>query len=577
MKYTKVCIRIFKTGLSAAFCCMLVLLGACGDVPVIEQADTNIVQYTLPPVVESPVPAQGGELKFPIPDSTVLSDDFAAPDTQDDTTDTQNTSFTLNPLKVKNVEMYNLFSLIYEQPVRIDVDGTVAPELAETWEADATGAVWTFRLRKGVNWQNGSGEFTSADVIYTIQQIKSYTEANSRYAQLSGIVSGFTAPDPYTVVITLTEPGNAALYFMTFPVVCKAYCEANSIDTATPLGTGPYVVAEYVKDQNMSLKANEAWWKQAPYIQSLTAVCYPDHTSELKAFSEGEIDFITTSTISVDTYKKYEVSKSVDYLTQYYDCLVPNTASGFFSDINMRRMLAFALDKRAIVSRALLGHAVAVDCPVAPDSYLSGDASSEYEYNIQNAFALLEQAGWEDRDDDDIRERVDGTQIIDLKIQLLIPLNREDTYRRDVADNIADQLLQCGIDVEVVQKPYEEYKSSLESGAFELALCSFYIDQNPDISFMLSSAGASNYGKFADAEFDALIKNCATALSEDDMKSAYIAMEKAFIDRLPQISLYFRTNALLCNASINIPGTLRDMYVFNTVPQWYLYTKQPGT
>jgi ABC-type transport system substrate-binding protein len=555
MKYTEACIRIFKTGLLLALCCTLFLVSACGAVPVTEQQDTNIVQYTLPPVIESPVPAQGGELKFPIPSNPV----------------------TLNPLKVKNIELYNLFSLIYEQPLRIAPDGTAEPELAETWEVDETGTKWTFHLRKGVNWQNGKGAFTSADVIYTIQLIKSYTEADSTYAQYNDIVSNYTAPDENTVEVTLSQPGNAALYFMTFPVVCKAYCESGNIDEALPLGTGPYVAAEYTKDTQMSLKANDAWWKQAPYIPTLTAVCYPNHTAELNAFSENLVDFITTSTISVDTYKKYGVTKSVDYLTQYYDCLVPNTASGFFSDINMRKMLAFALDKRAIVSQALLGHAVAADSPVAPDSHLSGGADNSYEYNIQDAFSLLEQAGWEDRDNDGIREKVDGTQITDLKIELIIPLNREDTYRRDVADNIAGQLLQCGIDVEVTQKPYNEYENSLGTGAFELALCSFYIDQNPDVSFMLASNGASNYGKFADAEFDTMLKSCATALNEDDMRSAYTAMESAFMERLPQISLYFRTNAILYNASMNIPANLRDMDVFNTIPGWYLFMKKPGT
>lgn len=574
MKYTKACIRIFKSCVTAALCCMLVLLSACGEVPVTKQEDANIAQYTLPPVVESPVPAQGGELKFPMPDSTVSSDSTGTSGTGD-TQDTTASAYTLNPLKVKNIELYNLFSLVYEQPVRIGADGIAQPELAETWEPDETGTKWTFHLRKGVSWQNGQGEFTSADVVYTIGLIKSYAETDSAYAKYNGIVSSCNAPDANTVEITLSQPGNAALYFMTFPVVCKAYCEANNIDEATPLGTGPYVVADYAKDQQMSLKANETWWKQAPYIPALTAVCYPDHTSELNAFSEGSIDFITTSTISADTYKKYGETKSVDYLTQYYDCLVPNTAGGFFSDINMRRMLAFALDKRAIVSQALLGHAVAADCPVAPDSYLLADAANSYEYNIQNAFSLLEQAGWEDRDNDGIREKVDGTQITDLKIRLLIPLNREDTYRRDVADNIASQLLQCGIDVEVVQDA--NYTSSLESGSFELALCSFYIDQNPDVSFMLSSGGTYNYGRFADPELDALIQTCSTALTEDDMKSAYAAMENAFMDRLPQISLYFRTHALMYKATINITGSLRDMDVFNNIHQWYMYTKEPGT
>jgi ABC-type transport system substrate-binding protein len=286
------------------------------------------------------------------------------------------------------------------------------------------------------------------------------------------------------------------------------------------------------------------------------------------------IDFLTTSILTVDTYKKYGIKKSSDYMTQFYDCLVPNTASGFFSDINMRRALAYALEKREIVSKALLGHAVATDYPVAPDSYLSGGSSDIYEYNPQKAMTLLEQAGWKDRNKDGVLERVDGTQITDINIKLLIPLNKEDTYRRDVAENIRTQLMQCGIRIDVVEEPYDTYRQSLESGNFELALCSFYVDHNPDVSFMAATGGAANYGRYSDERIDAVLKKCKTAVTESDMKNAYYEMESLFMELLPQISLYFKTNALLYDASINISGSMRDMNIYTTIPKWYLYVKE---
>lgn len=555
MRYTKVYIRIFRIIGLLIVLCMTLAVGACGAVPVSEQQDLNIAQYTLPPIVESPVPIQGGELRFPIPKKF------------EDLKPAQS----LNPLKVKNIELYNLYSLIYEQPVRIDVNGTAIPELAETWNVDETGKKWTFRLRKGVKWQDGSGDFTSADVIYTIQQIKSYSESNSTYARYKDLLDDYTAVDENTVEITLTEPGNAAIYFMTFPVLCKAYCDGGNIDELTPMGTGPYAVENYQPEIEMSLKPNELWWRQSPYIGKLTAVCCDDHDSELEAFSEGNIDFLTTSIITVDTFKKFGVKESVDYMTHFYDCLIPNTKSGLFSDVNMRRALAYALDKRDIVSQALLGHAVAADYPVPPDSFLSGGSSNIYEYNTQKAAALFEQAGWKDRNGDGSLEKVDGTQITNLTIRLLVPLNKEDTYRRDVAENIEYQLKQCGITVEVDEQEYDAYKQSLESGNFELALCSFYLDQNPDISFMIGSSGSINYGGFSDPDMDTLLSNCSAALNEDDMKKAYLDMENKFTEAVPQISLYFRTNALLYDADINIKGSIRETSVYTTIPQWYLF------
>ena len=549
MRYTEVYIKSFKRillfGLSAA----LVVLSACGASPTGNQE--VIAKFTLPPVEEETVPTQGGTLTFPIPEN---------PETN-------------NPLKIQNVELHNLYSLIYEQPVRIGIDGMAEPELAETWGVDSSGTIWTFNLRKGVNWQNGHGEFTSADIIYTLDLIKSYTKEDSLYASTSDLISDYKAVDEYTVAITLSEPGNAAFYLMTFPVVCKDYSESVDIDSAMPVGTGPYVVESYDKYEEMVLHANDSWWKQAPYIQDITAVCYPDHDAELIAFEENLFDIITTSVLTVQTYERYNEKESIDYITQYYDCLVPNAASRLFNDANVRKAIAYGLDKREIISKALLGHAVAADYPVVPDSYLSGESSNIYEYNLQKAQTLLEEAGWRDRDDDGMLEATtDGADIFEMTIKLLV-LKEDDTYRIDVAENIAAQLKECGIDVEIDPQEAGSYKTKLESGSFDLALCSFYLDQNPDISFMIKTDSSTNYGGFSDEGMDLLLSNCRAALDAESMRDAYLSMENYFIETIPQISLYFRTNALIYDVDITVDTDIRDLNIFNTIPRWYIYTE----
>ena len=557
MRHTKDYITIFKRFIFFLTAFALLFLCACdtvsGEEETEEPAET-IPMYTLPPVEEELVPIVGGELTFPIPENPA----------------------TLNPLKIKNTELYNLFSLIYEKPVWTATDGTVQPGLAETWGVDDTGTVWTFHLREHVSWQSDYGDFTADDIIYTIDQIASYTTSESTYAQYKNIIASYTKVDDYTVAITLTEPGNAAKYFMTFPVLCKTYCESHDIDSATPVGTGPYCVTSYDEYEQMVLEANDLWWKQAPYIQTLTGLCYPDHDTELAVFEQGFLDFITTSVLTVDTYQKYTETESIDYLTQYYDCLVPNVTKGIFSDVNIRKAVAYALDKREIISTALLGHAVAADYPVSPDSYLSGDSANIYEYNLQKALELLEESGWKDRDDDGILEQVVDSQVYDMEIKLLIPLDRDDTYRLDVAENIETQLAECGIQVEIVEQDSDEYAQSLETGSFEITLCSFYLNQNPDISFIVGTNGTANYGGFSDTDLDTLLQNCNSALTEADMQTAYLAMTEQFLSQMPQISLYYRTNALIYSASITIPSTLGEKNVFTTIPEWYMYTEEAG-
>ncbi len=543
----------FKKIFAALLAILILVFSACGPDKQTETAAETIPQYTLPPVIKEAVPTTGGEIVFPAPRLDPVA---------------------VNPLKTKNVELYNMLSLIYEQPIRIGTDGKAQPELVETWEVDDTGMNWTFHLRKGVKWQDENGEMTSADIKYTIDQLMTLTNKDSNYVQNKELIAAWTAPDEYTIQISQNSPGYAAVYFMTFPVLCKSYCESENIDTAKPVGTGPYQVTEFDMMEQVSFEVNPSWWKQAPYIQKLTAICISDHDAEMNQFEQNLLDIVTTSSLTVDTYQKYQEIEYKDYLTQYYDCLAPNM-NGIFSDVNLRQAVAYAMDKREVVSKALLGHAVATDYPVSPDSYLSGGSSKIYEFNQQKAIELLGLSGWKDLDEDDQFEKVEGDSISELTVDLLILANSEETYRTDVAQNIAAQLLECGITVNIVEKEPADYKTSLESGIFDLALCTFYMDINPDIANLVGTEGRHNYGKFSDTMLDGLLTNCATALSEDKIKEAYSSMEDQFLAQMPQIGLYYRTNALLYNATLNISDNFRDRNLFPSIPQWYIFIEEP--
>ena len=465
-------------------------------------------------------------------------------------------------------------TLIYEQPVRIDTDGKAVSELAETWVADPTGTIWTFKLRKGVSWQGGYGGFTSADVKYTIDLLMTYTAEESKYAVYNNYISDYSVIDAYTITITLTEPSNVAIYFMTMPILCEAYLLDNDIDAVLPIGTGPYIVTSYESYTGMEFSANDVWWRQAPYIQKLTAKCYSDHDAELSALNFNILDFVTTSTMAIEPYIKYKQTESLDYITQYYDCIVPNLTNDILADVNVRKAIAYALDKRDIISEELLGHAVATDYPIPLGSFLSGGSSNIYEYNIQKAISLLEESGWKNRDADPVFEYVENSLLSDLEINLLIYKNNEDTYRRDVADNIAEQLLNCGISVIIDEVSYTEYVRRLTSLDFDIALCSFYLDKNPDPTFMIGTGGSANYGGFADSNMDQLLLACKTATNDETMTAAYIEMENYFVEQIPQIGLYFRTNSLIYDSTITISSAMRDLSVYTTIPKWYLFTEE---
>jgi ABC-type oligopeptide transport system substrate-binding subunit len=132
------------------------------------------------------------------------------------------------------------------------------------------------------------------------------------------------------------------------------------------------------------------------------------------------------------------------------------------------------------------------------------------------------------------------------------------------------------MDVVIREVDAEVHKQSLEAGSFDLALCTFYLNVNPDISNIVATGGLRNYGGFSDAELDALLESCKAASDEQAMKEAYLAMEDRFLTMMPHIGLYFRTNALLYNASLNVSDGLRDRNLFSTMPSWYMFVKEAG-
>jgi len=332
-------------------------------------------------------------------------------------------------------------------------------------------------------------------------------------------------------------------------------------------------VSEYNMPEGMTLEPNTSWWKQQPYIRKINVVGLPDHDAEMSSFDQNLLDIVTTSELTVDTYQKFEEVEYVDYQTQYYDCLVPNI-EGLFGDVNLRQARAYALDKRDIIAKALLGHAVAVDYPIPPDSFLSGGSANIYEYNQQKALEALALSGWKDRDNNGIVEQINGDQITELKFQILVPNDTDEPYRLDVADNIVAQLKACGMDATITLLDPDVYRQALDTRTFDLALCSFYLDVNPDITPLVGTGGHLNYGGFSDTEMDMLLETCKAATDTGPMKDGYLALEERFLATMPHIGLYFRTNSLLYKADINIASGMRDRNLFWTIPSWYLYTTE---
>jgi len=501
-----------------------------------------------------------------------------------------------NPLKEKNINMYNLYTLIFESPLKLNVDGTFSPELIENWVVDDSGMVWTFYLRKDIQWHNGFGELTADDLVFTLDIITDMETDESDYSRYNRRIGEYYALDKYTFVLNAVDPlydegdeedtpdpSSYIEHMMTFPVLCEAYYQnERNLDTYWPLGTGPYEFSDYEISEGIVLDVNDHWWKTKPYITTIKAIPIPDAASEIKAYEEQRLDLVGTSDLSANRYRKYGVTNVDEYMTQYYDCLLPNLylpstgETKFIHSIKGRQAVAYALDKSQIISKVLVNHAVATDVPIPPDSWLYDSSLTIYEHNQNEAIRLLEEMGYTEFDEDGFRARMNNEtgELDTLVIELLYPKEIQSAYKQNVASLIEEQLEEVGIRVDLIEKSESIFETRVKAGAFDLALVSFYIDRNPDLKFMLhSSRFTCNYGHYRNEFMDNAIEACGRALTADEKLEAYSDVQEIFVQQLPQISLYFRTNSLIYDDSIHGISDFRSLNIFNDIQNWYVISE----
>ncbi|MEZ4357366.1 MAG: peptide ABC transporter substrate-binding protein [Eubacteriales bacterium] len=471
-----------------------------------------------------------------------------------------------NPLKTKNVDMLNFESLIFEGLIYIDNDGSFKSQLAETWSVDADGKTWTFSLRQGIKWHGDNGEFKASDVIFTLDTLANLSTDDSVYAGINDIIESYEAEGDYKVKIVTKSVNNSILYHLNFPIIPKSYYQSG-FDSKKYIGTGAYQVSKS-DDTGITLEVNESWWKTKPVsIKDIVGYIVGGEEEELNLYEAGVLDIATISKLASSQYKNEGVTNVTSYMTQYYTCLVPNFQNEYLSDVSIRKAIAYSIDRSNIISNVLLGNGVATDLPIPPDSWLYDQKNTIYEYNLQQAETLLNGLGYTERDEETgiLKNKVRNSGIT---LNLLVLESDSEKYLIDLAEIIKEDLLAAGIEVNIEAKSFSSYKSALDNKEFDLAICTFYLDKNPDLSAFMNSDGSLNYSGYSNSAVTSLIENCRKAVLDADFENAYEALGAQFTSDLPHIPLYFRTYSLLSRASIeNITG-LRELNIFSSIVDW---------
>lgn len=318
----------------------------------------------------------------------------------------------------------------------------IEPALAESWTASPNGLTYTFRLRDGVRFSDGT-PFTAADVLFTARAMYDPRVASPIAAalQVDGRPLAFAAPDAHTVTVTLPSsfaPGLGLLDNM--PILPRHKLEAalaegrfqDAWKVGTPLtdvvGLGPFVLTEHVAGQRLVFARNPHYWRrdqdnvQLPYLDGLTVLILPDQNTEALRMGAGELDLMSNGDIRPEDYATFKRA-SDDGRLRLIDAgvgLDPNllwfnlsaasrSRMAWLHDRRVRQAIALAVDRQAIADTVYLGAAVPIFGPVSPGNRTwYSPAAPQYPHDVARAKALLASAGLTDRDADGVLDTPGG-------------------------------------------------------------------------------------------------------------------------------------------------------------------------
>jgi peptide/nickel transport system substrate-binding protein len=304
-----------------------------------------------------------------------------------------------DPARVFRIEnetiAFNIFSGLTTYDSKT---GKLVPDLAESWETKDN-TTWTFKLRRGVKWQKGFGEFTSADVVYSYNRILAPETASPYRSEFANIKS-LTAPDDYTVVIVLDQPDASFLHkvanYHQGQIVNQKSVEAAGKQFGwQPVGTGPYYLDSIDVKSRFVLKRHEDYFRGKAPISTIVFQIIKNESTSTIALRRGEVDLVMRSRReeNLETLERegFVMNRHTGYAVAQK---IFNTTFKPFSDARVRQAVAYALDYEAINKAVAPRLQSTTHSMLMPWMDVYSTDIPKYDYNPELAKKLLREAGY---------------------------------------------------------------------------------------------------------------------------------------------------------------------------------------
>lgn len=423
----------------------------------------------------------------------------------------------------------NIWTLphLFARLVRTGVDGrSIEPDLAESWEVSADGRRYTFHLRQGLQFSDGS-PLRASDVKFSLERAAKDPRNTQRNAFPPW---GLEASDDRTVILTLAAPHAPLLALLTFPsasVLSRAYFErvGEKGMTEAPLGSGPFVLSRWRPGDRMILQRNPRFWEtDRPYLDELRVLSIPDEMTRMLKIQAGEADVAAAVPFNQVEILRRAPQVDVKVAPQLeISFLGMNRRVAALKDPKVRRSLLLAIDREAIVRTVLFGHG-SVAGSFLPQLLYSND--KPFVHDLAAAKRLLTESAY-----------ASG-----FSVSLLIFAN---SIQQQTAVLLKSQLEPLGIRIEIQQVESAQYWQRLQQGDTELTILgsrAVTADPAEPARFALMSDGfIATMNRVKNPTIDSLAAKAQAELDPGARIALYRQIEELALEDVPYVPLVVLT------------------------------------
>lgn len=416
-----------------------------------------------------------------------------------------------------------LYGNLFEGLVRFAPDGSVRPCLAESWDISPDGLMYTFHLRSGVRFHDGV-PFDANTAKYSLERALAPGSMNPQRARIRAI-SAVQALGARTLRLSLSRRSGSLLQSLAWGAFVMVEPNSAASNATHPVGTGPFRFVDWRRGDALILERNDDYWGPRPPLRTAVFKFISDPTAAYAALMAGDVDAFSAypAPENIPQFAADRRFKVFVGSTEAETVLAINNSRAPLDLLAVRRAIAHALDRRALIEGAMFGYATPIGSHFPPHSPDYLDLTGTYPHDMARARALLKQAGYPDG----------------FTVTLKLP---PPTYARRAGEIIAAQLGEAGIRVRIENLEWAQWLDQVFTRHdYELSIVAHAEPMDYDIY-----ARDDYYFGYSSADFKALVAELEDTIEPARRHELLLAIQRkiaqdsvnGFLFQLPRLAVW---------------------------------------